>query len=256
MVRRKIDACKKEIFHVTDHAGRPARLLWSRHSPEQALIPLASMCFYFVHTDLNLDAFNFTDFSRDILEDCLDPARLDVFFIPGGTDADCVEHYHKELRSRGDVLEQIRGVQQAYKDFYNNHGYVHEERKKGRLPGLFGSHRHQFSNYHGLIFVYNGTTWDREDEGKKLSIVQFDPELTLEDFEPWERIPTLDPIETTRVRARRPRGGEDGFDGGSASKKYEDQGIWWWFWDMRSRRLWDGALCATGEATELGWTSW
>lgn len=251
MVRRKI---REDLIHVTDHAGRPARLLWS-HSRDEALIPLASMCFYLVHPNLNLDDFNFTDFSRDILEDCDNPARLDVFFIPGGTDADCAEHYRKELKSRGDVLEQIREVQEAYKDFYNNHGYVHEERKKGRLPGLFGSHRHQFSDYHGLIFVYKETTWNLEDDDKGFNMVQFDPEQTLEDFEPWERIPILDPVKTTRVRVRRPRE-EDGFDGGSVSRRFEDRGIWWWFWDMRSRRLWDGAMSATCTAEELGWTSW
>ncbi|RGP78613.1 hypothetical protein FLONG3_3235 [Fusarium longipes] len=132
--------------------------------------------------------------------------RVDIFFISGGSVADCVKLYRRELKSRGDVLEQIREVQEAYKDFYNNHGYVHEERKKGRLPGQFEYHRGSGSWFTSLIFVSKKETWDPENDDKKLDMVQYAPELILEEFGPGETISTLQTIKTTRVRARRASG--------------------------------------------------
>ncbi|KAJ4110266.1 hypothetical protein NW768_012026 [Fusarium equiseti] len=246
-----VDARRHEIIHVTDRAGRPARILWLR-KPTELLLPLASICFYFVHPNLNLDDFSFQKFRDDVLHNANEQLRADIFFIPGGTDDDCVEHYRREVESRGDVLEQIRDVQEAYKDFYNNHGYIHEERKE-RLPGLFASHKGESSGYHGLIFVFKKPAWELEDDDKKLDMVQFDPELTLEDFEPWERIPTLAPIKARQVRAR-----SESFDFGNdpVYKGSEDQSVWWWFFDLRSGRLWDGAMQARTTAKDLGWMSW
>lgn len=127
MVRRKIDACRQDIIHITDHAGRPARLLWC-HSRHEVLIPLASICFYFVHPSLNLDDFNFNKFRDDVLHNADDwlQLRVDIFFIPGGTDADCIEHYRKELKYRGDVLEQIREVQEARASVFASLSEFHE----------------------------------------------------------------------------------------------------------------------------------
>lgn len=257
MVRRNVDACRPEIFHVTDHAGRPARILWLR-SPTEVLLPLASICFYFIHQNLDLNDFDFWKFRNDVLHNAEDSLqlRVDIFLIPGGTDAECVEHYHKEVKSRGDVLEQIREVQEACKDFYNNHGYVHEERKKGKLPGLFTSRLGESTGYHSLIFVFKKATWNLKEDDKKLDMVQFDPKLILEEFGPGERIPILEPIKTTRVRTKQARREKLHYDSDSVQRRSEDEAAWWWFENRRDSRLWTGAVEARNIATSLGWTAW
>ncbi|KAF9764137.1 hypothetical protein IL306_002890, partial [Fusarium sp. DS 682] len=189
MVRLKSSANKQHVVNFTDHAGQRAKMTWSKPS-RNILIPLPSLCFYFLHPDFSLNDLDLRKFHGPIRDGDGDPSRFEMFCIPGASDADCAQHYRDELKARGDVFEQVREVDKAFEDW--EHGgnlgkdvqYATEQEPHGKLPGL-------------------DRTWKRDDEEQTFDIVQFDPALTQEDYDPyeWERRKPQAPFKTTRVSA-------------------------------------------------------
>lgn len=242
MPRFKADAAKMHLIDFKDHVSRPAKTFWSGRK-HLVLPPLPNLCFYFVHPDFNLDALDLWHFWGDVIEGLYDPFRLEVFCIPGGDNDDCAQHYREELKARGDVFEQVREARRAYTD----PEYAAARKAQGKLPGLVSSHRYPGAMaYHGLVIVYKDATWNREDEDKTFDVVQFGPALTSEDYEPGDKIIVQEPLKTTRVRATSK----------SEIERCEDQGVWSWFMDHKPSNWWYDAVSGTGEARELGWTSW
>ncbi|EXM15457.1 hypothetical protein FOTG_16193 [Fusarium oxysporum f. sp. vasinfectum 25433] len=39
-----------------------------------------------------------------------------MFHIPGACDADCAQRYRDELKTRGDIFEQVRVAENAYEN--------------------------------------------------------------------------------------------------------------------------------------------
>ncbi|KAI1066966.1 hypothetical protein LB507_011365 [Fusarium sp. FIESC RH6] len=190
-----------------------------------------NLCFYFVHPDFNLEKLNLGCFWKDVRE-CLHEAfPFEIFSIPRGSNADCVQHYREELEARGDVFEQVREVDKAKRD----PEYAAAREAQGKLTGLVSSHKYPGAMaYHGLVI-------DRTFE-----VVQFGPALTSEDFEPGDRKIVQEPLMTTRVRATSK---ED-------SQRFEDQGVWSWFMNHKPSNWWYDVLYATTDARDLGWSSW
>ena len=227
----------QHVVDFTDHAGRPAKLIWSDQA-DKVLPPLTNLCFYFVHPEFNLDDFNFTAFRRDVLARADEQLRLEIFCIPGGNDADCAHHYRKELEARGDLLEQVHEVERAESD----PEYAATRRPKAKLPGLVSSHSSLSLAYHGLVFVYRDASWNRGDDEQTIDVVQFDPDLSPEELGPREPLKPHPLLQTTQLPATKK----------SKVEKYEDQGVWVWFHDHMPHHWWYPALHATFGAQDMG----
>ncbi|KAM0238673.1 hypothetical protein ACHAPO_003645 [Fusarium lateritium] len=115
MPRLKANAAKNHILDLTDHAGRPAKMNWCAQ-PEETIPPLTSWCFYFFYPDFSLDELDTCRLRRDIQGGYGDPIRYELFCIPGGSNADCAQHYREELEACGDDFEQVREAEKAEKD--------------------------------------------------------------------------------------------------------------------------------------------
>lgn len=241
MVIRKADALKQHVIDFTDHAGRPAKLIWYNKA-DNVLPPLTNLCFYFVHPHFNIENFNFTALWDDVLARADERLRLEIFCIPGGTDKDCAHHYRKEFDARGDLLEQVHEVEKAEKDLE----YAAPRKPKGKLLGLVSSHGSLSLAYHGLVFIFRDATWNRDDEEKTIDIAQFDTDFHPEELEPGESIKPKAPLQTTQMPATKK----------SRVEKYEDQGVWFWFYNHMPLHWWYPALHATFAAQNRGWTSW
>ncbi|KAH7216290.1 hypothetical protein DER44DRAFT_821170 [Fusarium oxysporum] len=221
MVRLKSSALKHYVVNFADHAGRPAKMIWS-NPPRNILIPLPSLSLYFVHPEFSVDDLEMRQFLTDIRNGDGDPIRFEMFHIPGPSDADCAQHYQDELKARGDVFEQ--------------------------LPGLISSQKGAYLGYHGVIYVYKDPVWKHEGEEQSVDVVEFDPALTADDYDLGElemRGPQP-PFKITRMSAKRK----------SKVLRYEDQGVWLWLFDHRAWDWWDPTTTATSQAQHMGWTSW
>ncbi|GKU03004.1 hypothetical protein FLAG1_05394 [Fusarium langsethiae] len=242
MVRLKANAAKQHVVDFTDHAGRPAKMTWCAQR-EEILPPLTSWCFYFVHPEFILDELNLSHFQYEIQNGYGDPIRCELFCIPGGSNADCAQHYREELEARGDDFEQVLEVNKAE----HNPEYAAAREPRGKLPGLPASQRYPGNmSYHHFVCVYKDPTWNHDGDEMEFDVVQFGPALADEDHEPGEMIYPQDPMVTIRMSAKQK----------NEYQKYEDQGIWCWFLDQRSPAWYRPTISATFTARELGWTSW
>ncbi|KAL7756937.1 hypothetical protein ACKLNR_013930 [Fusarium oxysporum f. sp. zingiberi] len=235
MVRLKSSALKQYVINFTDHAGRPAKMTWS-NPPRNILIPLPSLCFYFVHPEFSLDDLDMRQFSRDIWNGDGDPIRFEMFHIPGASDADCAQRYRDEFKTRGDE-DKEKELQ-----------YAAEQEPHGKLPGLVSSQKGAYIGYHGVVYVYRDPVWKREDEEQLFDVIEFDRALTPDAYAPGEleKRGPQPPFKITRMSAKRK----------SKVLQYEDEGVWLWFCDHRSWDWWDPTTTATSQAQHMGWTSW
>ncbi|PTD10576.1 hypothetical protein HYE67_006919 [Fusarium culmorum] len=191
-------------------------MVWTAQ-PEETIPPLTCWCFDFIPTDFSLDELDTLRLRRDIQQD----------------NAKCAQHYHEELEAHGGDFEQVRETERAEKD--PEYAAVRESRCK--LHGLPASQKYPGNmSYHHFVCVYQDQTWNQDgDEMLEIDIVQFDPALTDEDYEPGERIIPQDPFFITRVSAKhrecqRPKGVQD---------------LWGWFMDQRSPDWYHPTVSAT-----------
>ncbi|KAG7406525.1 hypothetical protein Forpe1208_v014336 [Fusarium oxysporum f. sp. rapae] len=225
MVRPKSSANKQYVVNFTDHTGQLAKMTWS-NPPRNILIPLASICLYFVHPALSLDDLNMSY-------------------------ADHAQHYRDELKARGDAFEQVQEAEKAYENWEDKETdvqYAAEQEPHGKLPGLTSSQKGACIGFHSVLYVYKDPAWNHEDEEQSVDVVEFDPALAPDDYEPGEpemRGPQP-PFKITRISAKRK----------PKVLRYDDQGVWLWFFDHRSWDWWDLTTTATSQAQHMGWTSW
>ncbi|KAJ9414038.1 hypothetical protein QL093DRAFT_2122200 [Fusarium oxysporum] len=189
MVRLKSSAIKRYVVNFEDHAGRPAKMIWS-NPPRNILVPLPTLSLYFVHPEFFVDDLEMRQFLTDIRNGDGDPIRFEMFHIPGASDANCAQHYRDELKARGDEKD----VQ-----------YAAEQEPHGKLPGLISSQKGAYLGYHGVIYVYKDPVWKHEGEEQSVEVVEFDPALTADDYDLGElemRGPQP-PFKITRMSAKR-----------------------------------------------------
>uniref|UniRef100_A0A0D2Y6L4 Uncharacterized protein n=1 Tax=Fusarium oxysporum (strain Fo5176) TaxID=660025 RepID=A0A0D2Y6L4_FUSOF len=173
MVRLKSSAIKRYVVNFEDHAGRPAKMIWS-NPPRNILVPLPTLSLYFVHPEFFVDDLEMRQFLTDIRNGDGDPIRFEMFHIPGASDANCAQHYRDELKARGDVFEEVKEAEKAYE----NVQYAAEQEPHGKLPGLISSQKGAYLGYHGVIYVYKDPVWKHEGEEQSVEVVEFDPALT------------------------------------------------------------------------------
>ncbi|KAG8666337.1 hypothetical protein FPOAC2_11445 [Fusarium poae] len=147
--------------------------------------------------------------------------RYGIFCITGDSHVECAQHYREVLESCVDDFEQIQKAKRARKD----PKYAAMQESLGKLPCLPASQRYLGNmSYHHFVCVYKGPTWNHDNDEMEVDVVEFDPALTDEDYEPSERICPQGPMVTTRVSAKYRK--ED--------QKSKDQDLWEWFLNSRS----------------------
>ncbi|KAL4728927.1 hypothetical protein ACLX1H_003333 [Fusarium chlamydosporum] len=253
MVRRKADACKDHVIDFQDHAGRPAKMTWSQPR-RYTLPPLPNLCVYFVHPGFSLEGLDLKFFSHSIMGGEGDLNRFELFVLPGGTCADCADHYRRELEARGDVMNQAGQVMGASGDAE----YAGLRRPTGKLPGLVKSRKSWYIRYHGVVVVFKGAVWDRNDPDKRVDIVQFDPAMSPEDYESDEETEDLPVINIKNAWALpQPDGSEDWLEEGKGTYyAAEDNELWQWYRWKLCHHLSTALSGATWDAWDMGWTSW
>lgn len=215
MPKLKANATKQHVFDFTDHASRPAKMTWCAQRDE-TIPPLTSWCFYFVHPDFILNELDLSRFQHEIQNGYGDPIRCELFYIPGGSNADCAQHYREELEARGEDFAQVREAERAK----NDPEYATMRKPRRKLPGLPASQRYPGNtSYHHFVCVYKNPTWIHDGDEMEFDVVQFDPALADEYYEPGERTIPQDPFLITRMSAKHKM----------EYRQYKDQGVWLWF---------------------------
>lgn len=163
-----------------DHAGKPALTVFESESP---LPFLYSFSIYFTHPDTSPDNCHAAELYRTITQasryDTNDVEfRLDLYFIPGASQEDCMKHYRTEKSARGSFWTQVDAVGRDERPDDDN----------TKMPGLVPSYVHNKSRYryHSLIYICDEANW--RDGDQTMERVEFDP-LSREDYEKFSKDP-------------------------------------------------------------------
>jgi hypothetical protein len=100
----------------TDHQGQASFMVFEARDPPK-LPPLISCSFYFTHPDTepgNLDPKELFRAIRNQQDDF--HVRLDIYFLPGATETDCIAHYRAEKATRADSRVQMQESRQRRHD--------------------------------------------------------------------------------------------------------------------------------------------
>ncbi|KAL3440146.1 hypothetical protein BJX65DRAFT_315091 [Aspergillus insuetus] len=91
-----------------DHQGRASFMVFEARNPPK-LPPLISCSFYFTHPDtepVNLDLEGLFRAIRNQIDDF--HVRLDIYFLPGANETDCIAHYRAERATCADSPVQVQ----------------------------------------------------------------------------------------------------------------------------------------------------
>jgi hypothetical protein len=256
MARTQICLDRQQTF--TDHKGRAAYMVWSyggtRNGPVELLPPLGVAVFYFVHPDFALDGFDPVVFKKavgydgDLID--LHQVRIELFFVPGGTAQDCVDHFRGEVAARGDISRQIEEVEKAMQGIQTR--TEPSENGGQRLPGLIWPtyRQHAIHIYFSEFFMFEGPSWAESDKDAKVRLVEFDriPYERYQEFREPSDPRWFPEIATDKTMRIQPRRTDQGWEAEAWDQMYEA-----WCEGRINRE----AICgATTGARELGWQSW
>ncbi|KAJ0415398.1 hypothetical protein BJY00DRAFT_317824 [Aspergillus carlsbadensis] len=181
----------------TDHRGTRAYMVFE--APEECPLPkLYSFAVYLTHRDLDphdpniadtLRAFYGAALSTDLGVGMPDIWRLDFYFLPGGADTDCTEHYRGELAVRGSFNEAIA----RYRETRRADPPLGPPGPPGTLPGMVNGYSMSCTSYQMLFICedvpYPGAAVDGRDPGWVVWVVEFGwgAGRTAGELEGWER---------------------------------------------------------------------
>jgi hypothetical protein len=101
--------------------------------------------------------------------------------IPESSDADCAQHCRDELKARDDVFEQVRDAEKAYGNLeirIKMSNTQLNDSPTARSLALF-----HYKRAHILAtMAYKDPVWKHKDEEHSVDVVEFDPELTADDY--------------------------------------------------------------------------
>lgn len=248
----RIRTRKTHVVAFQDHAGNPALTVF-RGEQDNPLPRLYSYSIYFTHPEADPGD---TDSARKLYETITQGPRyntnsvvfrLDLYFIPNGTQDDCIRHYRAEKNARGDFKVQIDAV---VRDSTGKISGV------SKMPGLVSSYIYDkiAHRYHSLIYVSSEANWQTGDQ--TMVRVEFDP-LSKGEYEKYSKDPG-DPrepselpethIEVEALNDSSPGFGRETGPGRSVgSMGYE-------MWDRAPREHMGEE--AWEEARDKGWNSW
>lgn len=189
---------KTYVNSFQDHAGKPALTVFKSSSP---LPFLYSFSIYFTHPDASPGNCHTAELCQTITQGPLYGSnvvefRLDLYFIPGGSQEDCMTHYYRaEKSARGSFWTQVDAVGRDERPSDSN----------TKMPGLVPSYVHDKAiyRYHSLIYICDEA--DRLGGDQIMKCVEFDP-LSREDYEKFSKDPedpgslTCSQIRTSRSR--------------------------------------------------------
>lgn len=248
----------------TDHAGQPAQMVWWGH-PNVSLPQLLVAVFYFVHPDFDGNSIDPVVFNKAVFgasnelvlqvrleltlfgvtNILISQVRLELFFVPGATAQDCVDHFHAELAARGHISQQIEEVHRV-----NQGGQARTEPSHDNgqtLPGLISPNQRQtFTIHQSGLLMFEGPSWAISDEAAEVRLVMFDP-ITPEEYDVFKepRDPDWSPLlthDTLRIHPNIEIG--------------NGMGVCDWIHECKYTSDWLKALGTTQYAEKLGWQSW
>lgn len=149
-----------------DHSGNTAYMAFYsyRNYPLSRLFVFA---IYFTHPDASPDHVD----QKGLLNALMNGStrfRLELFFLPGADEEDCMKHYRGEKEVRGDYHAQITIVEESNPD----QDFSPDCRQ---LPGLVPSYTEcgELNHYHSMLFICEGKNWT--DGEQIMRMVEFDP---------------------------------------------------------------------------------
>lgn len=171
---------KSFVKPFRDHADKPSLMVFESSSP---LPFLYSFSIYFIHPEASVDNCHALKLYQTITQgrfyDSNDVEfRLDIYFIPNGSEGDCMEHYRAEKTARGSFWAQVDAVGRDERPSDDSN----------KMPGLVPSYAHDKINnrFHSLIYICEEANWRNGEQVMKC--VEFDP-LSHEDYEKLSKDP-------------------------------------------------------------------
>jgi hypothetical protein len=165
------------VLPFTDHSGdmtRPGYMVFNNYT-EIPLPPLFHFVIYFTHKDTLQSTIDLKRLYRKITAPRdASRSRLDIYFIPGANEMDCLSHYQGEQIARGSYTAQIH----TFWD-YNCRSELEllSPPQPGRLPGMLT--KYPECHYQGLLFICTEQDWC--DRQQSLWCVEFNsPDLLKE----------------------------------------------------------------------------
>ncbi|CEN61010.1 hypothetical protein ASPCAL07679 [Aspergillus calidoustus] len=169
---------KIHVSPFTTHTGdttRPGYMVFENYTPIP-LPPLLLFVIYFTHpytvpsaTDLQGLYKALTGYEDDVYP------RLDVYFLPGATEMDCLAHYAGEQSARGSYKAQIARFQELRSG--SSLGLPSPPAPPGQLPGMMLiDDKYPSTKDRGILFICTEKNW--RDGQQTLCYVRFhSPEL-------------------------------------------------------------------------------
>jgi hypothetical protein len=167
------------ILPFTDHTGDITRLGYMvfRNYSAIPLPPLFPFIIYFTNSHTLPGSIDLRGLyiALKMKADEVHP-RLDIYFLPGATEMDCLVHYQREQIARGSYRDQI----DAFEDYTSRHSskfhLAPQPPPPGRLPGMSTSYCLEYEHYQGALFICTERDW--RDGEQSLQCVQFNsPDL-------------------------------------------------------------------------------
>ncbi|KAL4868250.1 hypothetical protein BDV12DRAFT_197472 [Aspergillus spectabilis] len=187
------------VVPFTDHRGGRSFMVFE-NDDASLLPPLVQFSIFFTHLDSHPDSHSsgypekadltaLHDQIRNAMEEF--HFRLDIYFLPGAQETDCISHYQAERAVRGNSIAML----QEAKEILEN-DLPPPTATSPRLLGMLANCSDGGKRYGGLPCIYHEYSW-REGE-QRLCCVQFDPKFagaSKSDFAEWHGFPKPDPAE-------------------------------------------------------------
>jgi hypothetical protein len=162
---------EKHLILFTDHSGRPARVVFHGLEIQPLLPQLFMLAIYFTHADAtpdNVDMKGLLDAVR-FNKNYPPNFRLELFFLPGATEDDCIAHYRGEKAARGTYDAQIDALDNpattttfTTMDSPPTAGTIPEG---GSLPGMVPSYAGgEYVCFDELLFICPEKNWSDGDQ--------------------------------------------------------------------------------------------
>lgn len=168
----KIRRAKTHLIPFTDHSGNPARVIFEGLAIQPLLPQLYMFAVYFTHIDATPDSLNGLLNAVHYNDAYPLGFRLEVFFLPGATEDDCICHYLGEKAARGDYKAQIEAVDNPTTATFttmNSPPSAGEIPEGGSLPGMVPTYSDRqpvasIGSYDELLFICPEKNWSDGDQ--------------------------------------------------------------------------------------------
>lgn len=241
--------CRTYVNSFQDHAGRPALTVFESSSP---LPFLYSFSIYFTHPDAFPGNCHAAELYHTITQGPLYGSnavefRLDLYFVPNGSQENCMKHDRGEKSARGSFWAQVDAVGRDERPSDD----------KTKMPGLVPSYAHEKIRYryHSLIYICDEADWRGGDQIMKC--VEFDP-LSREDYEKFSKDPEdprePDVLPDMQVKVEAVSESSPGYGRKLPAPRFSVGSMEYFMWERVPQQ--EFGQDAWQEARNRGWTAW